>query len=113
MLVVCLCAAWCDVCNDFEGIFAALASEFPQARFVWVDIEDQAGPSGDIEVENFPSLAVFRREEPLFFGTCPPQRDVVRRLLHALGEPGWQRVDVPAEVAALPRRLTSPGAPAA
>ena len=39
--VVCLCAQWCGVCNQYRSTFAELASQFPQMRFVWLDVEDR------------------------------------------------------------------------
>src|SRR5256885_8020626 len=47
--VVCLCAQWCGVCNQYRSTFAELASQFPQMRFVWLDVEDREDVAGDLE----------------------------------------------------------------
>ncbi len=83
-LVVGLCAAWCGTCREFADTFAALAKRHPERTFVWLDIEDDSAIAGDIDVENFPSLAVFRHKSLVFFGVSEPQEGVVARLLDAL-----------------------------
>ena len=40
-LVVCLCAQWCGVCQQYQNGFEALAASHPQARFLWLDVEDR------------------------------------------------------------------------
>lgn len=103
--VVGLCAAWCDVCRQFQPLFERLARAHRDAVFVWLDIEDDNAVVGDIEVENFPALAVFRSGVPVFFGPTVPQEGPVGRLLAALTQREPLAVPVPQEVAALPRRL--------
>ena len=105
MIVVGLCADWCPVCRGFREAFDRLAADAPRARFVWLDLEDDAAAVGDVEVENFPTLAVFAGGEALHFGVVRPQEDVVRRLLQALEEPGRAPARVPQAVASLPDRL--------
>lgn len=83
-LVACLCAAWCGTCRDYRAVFDALPARFPQARFVWVDVEDDAHWIGDIDVDNFPTLVVQRHDDILFQGVLMPQPGVVERLLEAL-----------------------------
>lgn len=105
-LVICLCAEWCGACRDYKSGFYGLAAQFPNARFRWLDIEEQADDLGDLEIENFPTLFVQRRESVLFFGTMPPQVSHLRRMIeifqeqtpeqsrdYALSDPerqGWQ-----------------------
>jgi thioredoxin 1 len=79
--VACLCALWCDSCVDYRPGFEALAREFPQAEFAWLDIEDDAEKVGDREVENFPTIEVKRGEEVLFYGAMLPKHQLLRRLL--------------------------------
>jgi thioredoxin 1 len=79
--VACLCALWCDTCVDYREGFEALAREFPQAEFVWLDIEDDAEEVGDREVENFPTIEVKRGEDLLFYGVMLPKHQLLRRLL--------------------------------
>ena len=79
--MACLCALWCDTCGDYREGFEALAREFPQAQFVWLDIEDDAEEVGDREVENFPTIEVKRGEDLLFYGAMLPKHQLLRRLL--------------------------------
>ncbi|TAK85327.1 MAG: hypothetical protein EPO20_09835 [Betaproteobacteria bacterium] len=86
MVITCLCALWCDTCEAYREGFFALAAEFPQVRFVWLDIEDNADQVGDIEVENFPTIRITRGEAELFLGPLPPQHEHLKRLIRALLE---------------------------
>jgi thioredoxin 1 len=83
-LVVCLCAAWCGTCREYQPGFAALAAQFPQARFVWVDIEDDADWAGDHDIENFPTVLIQRDASVLFYGTLLPHLSHLQRLLASL-----------------------------
>ena len=83
-VVSCLCAQWCHICVEYRAGFLALARDFPQARFRWVDIEDQAEEAGDLEVENFPTVRVTRGDEVLFHGALEPLHGQLRRLLESL-----------------------------
>jgi len=105
LLVVCLCAAWCKTCTEFRGTFDRLATENRAAKFVWLDVEDDNAVIGDIEIENFPTLAVFRGEKPLFYGVTMPQRGAVARTLAALSRENRDAVRVPEEIARLPEAL--------
>ena len=82
--VSCLCAEWCNTCVDYRAGFLALAQKFPQARFRWIDIEDQADEVGDLEVENFPTIRVTRGDEVLFHGAQLPVHSHLERLLREL-----------------------------
>jgi len=84
--VTCLCALWCDSCVAYQEGFFALAKEFPQAQFRWLDIEDDAEEVGDREVENFPTILVERDGTDLFYGPLPPQHEHLKRLLQTLGK---------------------------
>jgi thiol-disulfide isomerase/thioredoxin len=85
-LVICLCAEWCGTCRDYRAGFEALAEIFPDTLFRWLDIEDQADELGDLDVENFPTLLIQRRELILFFGTMLPHLDLLRRLVETFHE---------------------------
>ena len=61
-----------------------LAKEFPQARFRWLDLEDDAEEVGDREVENFPTILVERDGAELFYGPLLPHHEHLRRLLQSL-----------------------------
>ncbi len=86
MVVTCFCALWCHTCEEYREGFFALAAEFPQARFAWLDIEDDADEVGELEVENFPTIRITRGKAQLFFGPLPPQHEHLRRLVRAMLE---------------------------
>lgn len=94
LVVACLCADWCGTCREYRPGFEALAQEFPQYRFVWIDVEEQADI--DVEIENFPTILVAHGVRPLFAGTMLPHIGHLRRLLQALDE------DSDAQLGALP-----------
>ena len=106
ILVVGLCAAWCDTCTEFREAFESLAAKHSGLAFVWLDIEDDADLAGDIEVENFPTLAIFRGDRLLHFGVSLPQQGVVARLLSSLGARS-RTVTADEAVTALPALLAA------
>lgn len=81
--VACLCAAWCDTCRAYRNTFDELAARHPDKRFVWIDIEDQADLIGDIDVENFPTLLIQRKDIVVFFGAVLPEMKLADRLIQA------------------------------
>lgn len=81
VLVACLCAEWCNVCHDYRSRFELVGAGFPQARFVWIDVEDQAALVDPIEVENFPTLLIAIGNDVRFFGTITPQPGTLERLI--------------------------------
>ena len=85
-LVICLCAEWCGTCRDYRAGFNELAAQFPDTRFRWLDIEDQADDMGDLDIENFPTLFIQRRELILFFGTMLPHLTHLHRLVETFHE---------------------------
>jgi thioredoxin 1 len=104
--VVTLCAAWCDTCTEFRATFERIAAGRPDALFVWLDIEDDAEICGDIDVENFPTLALYRGGALLHYGVSLPQEGTVARLIDqvsARAEP--MTGDAPEPVRALPQAL--------
>ena len=107
LLVACLCAAWCKTCTEFRATFDKLSATTPASRFVWLDVEDDSALVGDLEIENFPTLAVFRGDEPLFYGVTMPQEGVVARTLASLQRDYRDAIKVPDEIAGLPRALSS------
>ena len=106
-LVVALCAAWCDTRGQFREAFERIAAADARGTYVWLDIEDDSALAGDIDVENFPTLAVFREGEPLFYGVTLPQEGLVQRTLESLAATDARVVEVPDEVASLPGDLRS------
>ncbi|HEU4458283.1 MAG TPA: thioredoxin family protein [Methylibium sp.] len=85
LLVACLCAAWCRSCDGYRATFEAAARGRPGARFVWIDIEDASDALApfDLDVENFPTLAVARGGELRFLGALTPQPQTLARMLDA------------------------------
>jgi thioredoxin 1 len=79
--VACLCAAWCGTCTSYRAAFDGLAARHPDKTFLWIDIEDQAGVVGDLDVENFPTLLLQRGDTVAFFGTVVPDPKVADRLI--------------------------------
>ena len=105
LTVVSLCADWCDTCKEFRSAFEAIADARPHVTFVWIDIEDDSAVAGDIDVENFPTLAVYRGEAVLHFGVSLPHEGTVARLVDALAERSSSINDAPEAVQQLPRLL--------
>lgn len=103
-LVAGLCAAWCGTCKEFRDAFDSLAEAHDDWTFVWLDVEDDADLTGDIEVENFPSIAIFHRDRLLHYGVSLPQQGVVARLLSSLDK-GSKTALAEAAVTALPALL--------
>lgn len=91
LLVVCLCAAWCRLCNSYGDTFAEIAARHPGHRFVYLDVEDEADLVHAVDVENFPTLLIAEGDKLRFLGVITPQPQTLERLLRA------------AEVGALPR----------
>lgn len=81
VLVACLCAEWCGVCRDYRSVFEQVRARFPQARFVWVDVEDQADLVDPIDVDDFPTLLIAVGDEARFLGTLTPQAEMLDRLV--------------------------------
>lgn len=94
LLVACLCAQWCGTCRDYQPLFEQLQAEFPQARLVWIDIEDEADLVDPLEVDNFPTLLIARNGQAHFFGTLTPHIETLRRLIQSqLSDGAEGRVD--------------------
>ena len=105
LVVISLCAAWCNTCGEFREAFERIAVERGDVQFVWLDIEDDHEICGDIDVENFPTLAVFRGDVPVHFGVSIPQEATLARLIDELASRTVSARDVPEEVRALPEAL--------
>jgi thiol-disulfide isomerase/thioredoxin len=86
LLVACLCAGWCHLCDSYRETFAALREQFPGWRFVWIDIEDEAELVGELDIETFPTLLIGVGERLRFVGPVNPQAATARRLLTAAAE---------------------------
>ena len=107
LLVACLCADWCNVCAEyrsrFEQVQASITAEHPQARFVWLDIEDEADLLHPLDVDDFPTLLIAVGEAPRFFGPLTPQAQTLERLVRSVAQdlsaPALANPDVLAAVA--------------
>jgi thioredoxin reductase (NADPH) len=106
LIVVALCAAWCDACNEFRGGYERVAQRRPDVAFVWLDIEDDAALVGDIDVENFPTLAIFRGSDVVHFGVSLPHETTVGRLVDALAAQASSLRDAPRPVTELPSKFS-------
>lgn len=104
LVVLALCADWCGTCRDFRQMLDRLARARPEIVFAWADIEDDAELVGDIDVESFPTLAVFRAGQALHYGVSLPQEGLVARTIDTLAaRPPQAARDMPDAVAALAR----------
>ena len=103
--VVCLCAAWCGVCREWQLTFSAQARANPHLRFAWVDVEDEDETMGEVDIETFPTLLVARGDEVMYLAPIPPLGTQVTRLLARLRAQPAPDPGVPAEANALLARL--------
>lgn len=86
LLVACLCARWCRLCESYQATFDEAARRHPGLRFVYVDIEDEADVVQAIDVENFPTLVIADGPELRFLGVITPQPETLERLVRAAEE---------------------------
>jgi thiol-disulfide isomerase/thioredoxin len=103
--VVCLCAQWCGLCRDYQGVFTQMAERHPDFRFVWLDVEDQADLAGDVDVETFPTLLLADAHGSRFFGPLTPQAHTLSRLLDSLHSGSLQITPHASETAELLQAL--------
>ena len=87
------------MCRDYRGLFDALAQAHPEARFVWVDVEDEEDVAGDLDVETFPTLLIADGQHARFLGPLLPLAPVLERLLASLRDapPSQAAVSAPAQ----------------
>lgn len=105
--VVCLCARWCGVCNQYQSAFAQLAGQFPRMRFIWLDVEDREDVAGDLDIETFPSMLVAEGSRARFLGPVLPQPGVLARMLQSLAQDPGAAPAEPEVAQALLHRLQS------
>jgi thioredoxin 1 len=79
--IVCLCAAWCGTCREYESTFKQLQQAMPGHRYRWIDIEDEADFIGDVDVETFPTLLVAHKGQVMFAGPVLPRLTDAQRLV--------------------------------
>jgi thiol-disulfide isomerase/thioredoxin len=98
--IVCLCAAWCGTCREYDATFEQLKRTLPAHRYRWIDIEDEAELVGDIDVETFPTVLVAWQGQVLFAGPVLPRLGDVQRLVEVQLKQA-ERGQVPGGAAAL------------
>jgi thioredoxin 1 len=91
-VILCFCAAWCDACKAYQSKFEALGQQYPEACFVWVDIEDFSELLGDEDIENFPTIAIVQGENVRFLGTLLPHIEHLNRLIQTMQQPSQTQV---------------------
>lgn len=111
VLVVCLCAQWCGTCREyrsrFEQVQLSVTAHIPQARFLWIDIEDEADLIDPIDVEDFPTLLLAVGKAPRFFGPVAPQAQTLERLIRMTIENAAAPALADPELVALVARIRS------
>ena len=109
LVVLALCAQWCGTCREFHSTLERLAEARRDIVFAWADVEDDAELVGDLDVENFPTLALFRAGLALHYGVSLPHETVVARLVETLAAAAPRAAaGLPAEIEELVRRLSQP-----
>ena len=83
LVVACLCARWCRLCDAYRATFDAVAARYPQCRFVWIDIEDDADLVHAVDVEDFPTVLIGSAQRLRFLGVLTPQAETLDRVLRA------------------------------
>ena len=101
LAVLFLCAVWCDTCREFRAAAARLAAAHADVAFVWLDVEDDEDIVGDVDVENFPTLAIVRGEAVLHFGASLPHEAGVARLVEEMRVREHAAAGIPQAVGAM------------
>jgi len=70
-----ICADWCDVCRKLK----ASAPLWLNGTLSWIDLDEDEKILGGLDVENFPTLAVYRSDEWVFWGTVEPMWPIIQR----------------------------------
>lgn len=84
-----LCAEWCGVCRAFQPACQSFVQSNPEVGLYWIDIEDEADRLGTLEVETFPTIAIARGADPVFFGPMKPDMRQVESLMNASQDKAW------------------------
>lgn len=108
VLVVCLCAEWCGVCRDYLSRFNQVQARFPRARFLWIDVEDEAELLHPLDdVVDFPTLLLAVGDAPRFFGPVTPQLETLERLIRSQTENAGTAALADTSIAQLVARIRS------
>ncbi|HEY1059745.1 thioredoxin family protein [Limnobacter humi] len=80
-----LCAEWCGVCRTFKADYQQLCSSHPEWQWQWLDIEDDEDACAGVDVENLPTLRVFKQQGlhsiEVFAGPVRPDIRVIEHML--------------------------------
>lgn len=106
-LVVCLCAQWCGTCGQYQPAFDALAKEWPDMAFVWLDVEDEEEALGELDITTFPTVLLGRGTEAMFLGPVLPQPGVLQRMLERFSQGDAQALPDGDEAHALLQRTAA------
>jgi thioredoxin reductase (NADPH) len=104
-VVAVFCAAWCDTCTEFRATVERIAAVRPETLFLWLDIEDDVELCGELDVDNFPTLAIYRGDALLHYGVSLPQESTVARLVDEVAVRGEPITAAPEPVLELPRAV--------
>lgn len=87
--VVCLCAAWCGTCREMANTLAQLAADWPELIFISLDIERDSAFVDSLDIDDFPTFAIFKGKVLVHYGVSLPQPALIRRLIEhfATAEP--------------------------
>ena len=91
-LIACFCAEWCGTCREYKEGFNALKTTFPQATFMWIDIEEAPTWVDHFDVENFPTILIQRNELVLFYGVMLPHHSQLQRLIKSLEDTSLEQL---------------------
>lgn len=71
-----ICADWCAVCRDLKLSIPPWLS----GTLSWVDLDEAEKILEGLDVENLPTLAVYRSDEWVFWGAVEPIWPVIQRI---------------------------------
>jgi hypothetical protein len=70
-----ICAEWCGVCRKLQ----ASAPLWLNGTLSWIDLDEDEKILEGLDVENFPTLAVYRSDEWVFWGAVEPMWPIIQR----------------------------------
>lgn len=59
-------AKWCGPCRSFATTYETAATNFPDAKFYKVNVEDERGLATKFGIRSIPHLMVFNKQEQIF-----------------------------------------------